>query len=485
MNPRTTAFLAVAAALFAAFLWFYEVEGEAGRAKEAAASLRVFSEIPDDGSSISWIEFGSSDGTDVRAERREGRWELVAPVVFPADAVAFDAMTSALAQLAGGGAIASPQAAAVYGLDDVARRIDFGDGAGSHLTLLTGRATPIGSSTYVAAGGSDDVHIVPAWRVNAFDKAFEALRDARIHPFDREAVREIEARWPGGAVRLVLDGDAEDATVTPSWRMVEPLETAADADRVDSLLTDLMHLRADGFVDSEMTDAEAGLDPPEFAVELRLGDAGSARVQIAIGQDRDGLRRVRGRDGALYELSSARLDDFPRSVLELRDRTLSRFISGDVSRFELRFADGTASGAPVVVTREDLGWISEPALRDGVGADIVANLTNLVAREIQADWLGEAERAALGLVPPRAVLSVFGGGEPAELLAEVWLGNLDRARGLVAMAPGRDEVFLLDRRVAENLPTSRFAFEAAFVALPEAVEAAADEGLRNEGAVSE
>ena len=153
MNPRTTAFLAVAAALFAAFLWFYEVEGEAGRAKDAAATPRVFSEIPDDGSSIAWIEFVSSDGVDVRAERREGRWELVLPVLFPADAVALDAMTSALAQLAGGGAIASPQGAEVYGLSDAARRIDFGDGASSHLTLLTGRATPIGSSTYVAVGG--------------------------------------------------------------------------------------------------------------------------------------------------------------------------------------------------------------------------------------------------------------------------------------------------------------------------------------------
>ena len=478
MNPRTTAFLAVAAALFAAFLWFYEVEGEAGRAKDAAESLRVFNEIPDDGSSIAWIEFVSSDGVKVRAERHEERWELVLPVVFPADAVALDAMSSALAQLAGGGAIESPQSAEVYGLDAAARRIDFGDSASSSLTLLTGRATPIGSSTYVAAGGSEDVHAVPSWRINAFDKAFKALRDARVHPFDREAVREIAVRWPEGAARLVLE---EDATGTGSWRMVEPLETVPDAGRIDSLLTDLMHLRADGFVDSEMSDANAGLDPPDFAVELGLGDAGGAPVHVAIGQDRDGLRTVRGRDGALYELSSARLDDFPRSVLELRDRTLSRFIGGDVRRFELRFGGDDASGAPVVVTREDLDWLSDPPLRDGVGADIVANLSNLVARDIQAEWLGEAERAALGLVPPRVSVRVFGDGEPAEQLAEVWLGNLDGGRGIAAMVPGRDEVFLLDSRIAENLPTSRAAFEEAFVALSEAAEAGPDEELRQEG----
>ena len=156
----------------------------------------------------------------------------------------------------------------------------------------------------------------------------------------------------------------------------------------------------------------------------------------------------------------------------MRDRTLSRLVNADVTRFEIEFNDAEAAETSLVrVVRSDEVWTSEPPLREGVAVDIVANLANLIARDVQAEWMGEAERAAIGLSPPRVTLRVFGGGEPARALAEVWLGALDLDRGWLAMSPGREEVFLLDSRMAENLPVSRAAFDAIF-AEPPAAEAA-------------
>jgi hypothetical protein len=470
LNPKTTGALAIVAALFAAFLWFYEVEGEADRAAAEVENKRVFAELPSDGASIDWIELTTSDDTPIRAERSEGRWELVRPVTFPGDGVAFDAMASALAQLVGEAKLEQAQAPEVYGLGDDARRIAFGGASAGSFALRIGRAAPLGSAAYLKREDAPEVHLVPTWRVNALAKPLSALRDARILPFDREAVREIALRWPGGGVRMLRGSESgEGANGKTAWRLVEPLETSADAERIDSLLTDLVHLRADGFIDVPMSDEDAGLAPPDFAVALQLEDATLPPLELAIGQERDGLRRVRGRDGAIFELATARIDDFPRTVVEVRDRNLSRFIYGDVSGFELTFRseDGNTEGAPVVATREGSEWTTNPPLRSGVAADIVANLANLKARDIQAEWLGDAERAALGLLPPRVSLRVLGEGEPARVLAQVQFGEFDLDRGLAAMAVGRDEVFLLDSRIAENLPVSRVAFDAVFAAPPE------------------
>ena len=432
------------------------------------------------------IALTTSDGVELRARRSDGRWSIERPFEFPADGVALDAMASALAEAGGDGAIESPQPLAVYGLAEGASRVEFEDGEGRRFALLTGREAPVGSKTYVAREGAEAVYAVPSWRMSSFDKTFQALRDARIQPFDRESIREIVARWPDGSVRIVRAGEVSDeaegldaSAGGQEWRLVEPLEGPADDDRIESLLTDLMHLRADGFVDEPLGDDVTGLATPALAVELARGD-GEEPLRVAFGASRDGLRVVRGRDGALYELASERLDDFPRTLVEYRDRTLSRFATADVSGFEMVFVhdepvgDAGPGSFRASVTRASDGgdegavalvdWQATPPLRDGVAAEIVSQLARLQAVDIRADWLGEAERAALGLEPARATLRVFGVGEPAEVLAEVRLGRFDAEQGIVAMAGGRDEVFQLDADVAEKLPTSRQAFEERFAA---------------------
>ena len=75
MNPRTTWILAFVAAALGAFIWLYEIRGEADRSAAQAAAKRIFVGVePDD---VDWVELRTRDGVDARLERdASARWRL-------------------------------------------------------------------------------------------------------------------------------------------------------------------------------------------------------------------------------------------------------------------------------------------------------------------------------------------------------------------------------------------------------------------------
>jgi len=455
--------LAAVAAALAAFIWLYEVEGEAARQQRARDEQRMFPAL--EASEVAWVEFETADGVPVRAEREGGRWQLVRPVAFPADPVTLDALASGLADLTWEGQIEAGQPAAIYGLGDAARKVDFGTTEERH-TLRMGNPTPLGGNTYIARGEGEGVFTVPTWRTNAFVKPLLDLRDRRVLAFDESSVRRLELRWPGGApVGIVRTEDG--------WQLIEPLETPADGARVDRLLSDLAYLRADDFVDVPTPDAEAAFDPPDFELTLTLAPPGGGEpgrtLRFALAQaDEQGRRLARGSHPTRYVVVAERIDDFPRELVAYRERQLAAFVPSEAERVEVwlvREATAEVPGASrerVELLRNDLAWTSRPALREGVAGDWVTTLSDLEADTVLAESMGEEERAGLGLQPPRVQIRVTGrspadGAEPPRL-AELTLGDFDPAQGIVAARPDRPEVFRLAPAVAERLPVDYEAF---------------------------
>jgi hypothetical protein len=274
--------------------------------------------------------------------------------------------------------------------------------------------------------------------------------------------------------------------------MVAPLETSADADSVERLLSNLSFLRTSAFVDDPDSDEETGFAPPQFAVELELSsEAGSSdseagdsdseaegsepkTLRVAVGGvDESGTQRfVRGAVESLYLISQEDFDAFPRRVVEYRNRRLAEFATDDVRRVELSFHTDGGETVSVRITREDGGWVSsaEPVQPDQIDG-LVSVLSALHADEIIAEELGSAELQAMGLDPAKAVLLVYGAGEPAERLAEVHLG-VAFASGITARIPERDTIFQIDAALADAIPTDLDDYRARFVAQP---EPAADE----------
>ena len=146
MNPRNTAILALVVAALGAFVWFYEIQGGAERAKQEEAGKRLFPGVAVD--QIQSIELRTTDGVNARLERAgaEG-WKLVAPLATPADRFAADGVASTLAELAPEATFDHARAARelrAHGRTDGALPTPA---TGSYV-LRIGNATPVGGNVY-------------------------------------------------------------------------------------------------------------------------------------------------------------------------------------------------------------------------------------------------------------------------------------------------------------------------------------------------
>jgi len=459
MNPRATGVLFLIAVALGAFVYFYEIRGREARDEAEAAAKRLFSVDGD----VEWIELTASGGERARLERRDGEWRMIEPVDFPGDAVALDAIAESLAEIASEGVIEIPQDAEIYGLGEEALVVRFGSGDREH-ELRLGKKTPVGANTYATTDASDAVYTVESFRARSFERELDDLRERRPLRFDRERVDRIDVEWKDQ--RLVAE--LEDGT----WQLREPIQERADEVTIDTLLSDLGFLRAEGFVD-ESSAGHAGFDPPAYRVVLHSGEGPegepASQHELVIGGELEGATRAaRAAEASLYKIASERYGDFPRELNAFRYKQLNDYTQRDATGFILVLREPGAESALTVRGRQEEGsWVSEPEpMSAGREARLVGALAGLRAKDIIAEEMGAEERRALGLEPPNAAVTIIGeseseGGKPREL-TRLHLGTI-AAGVLYAVVPGSDRVYALDATLAEEVPVSLEAFRNRFV----------------------
>jgi hypothetical protein len=517
MNPRTTGLLLLAVLGLGAFLYFYEIGGESGRRDAEERAKRLFAGIePTD---VQWIALKTSDGVDARFELHDGKWQVVAPIAFPADP-GLARIAEALATVTSEKTFEHPQPDAEYGLDDAAAKIvRFGTTSGEH-ALRIGSATPVGSNVYARSDESTVVHTIASYRATAFTRTLSDLRDKQILSFDPNSIGEVEARWPGGRVvvtRVPAPADApkpdepEAPGSSDDWKMSAPIAARADAAAIDGLLSTLSFLRADAFVDAPTPAQQKLLAEPDYEVELRHRDAKEPPITVAIGKAEGDHRVVRAKGDVLYQIAAARISDFPRSAVAYRERHLAHFPATDAQQLDFYFH--VKDGDPVAIRAErsgDAGWSSSPEpFAAGKLADVVSELSRLEASDIVAESMGEKDLEKLGLSPPSAIITVFGAapaaaapakapgeagakdasathGESSEplppaapRLAEIHLGKLT-PKGVAAQAVGDPIVYRLDLETAQRLPVNLDAFQTRFKEQPAPAAPAAPPGQEPE-----
>jgi hypothetical protein len=456
MKPRSTLLLALVVAALGAFVWFYEIEGGAERTKQEEASKHLFPGVTAD--AIQSIDLRTEDGTVARVERAGDQgWQLVAPLAAPADRFAVDGIASTLAELAPEASFDTPEPLANYGLE-VEPAVRFRAGEKDY-ALRLGNNTPVGGNLYATDAEGAKVFALASWRKNALAKSVKQLRDGRVLDFDRAQVKGITLTSGDG--RVVL------ARGEGGWRIAEPVDAKADAEAVDGLLSDLSYLRADEFVDAPGTDAELGLDAPWLVAELAL-ESGDPRT-LAVGAPRAERRVVRGTAGRTFEVASSGLDALPRTLAAFRWKELASFDASEAARLELGFVDAGGASVMITGTNGEAGWTTAPeAMEPGKASRLVSELSSLRAEEVAADTMGDAERAGLGLAPPRATLRVLGkpneGHADGPVLAELRLGT-PAADGRIPAQRGEEPVvYWLAASAQEGLPVSLAAFREKFVA---------------------
>jgi len=461
MNPKTTAVLFAIASALAAFVYYYVIEGEQARVEAKAAENRLFPDVEQ--GQITAISLRVPDASEIRLERRDGRWRIVAPIDFAADTFAADGLASAITQLSSASKIEDPQPPDVYGFGPKGAEVRFKVGD-LEKVLRIGTETPVDSNSYVAVEGDDRVYTVASYRLSPLKRNLDDYRDKRILDFDEAAVRRMTVGIPGAQIVI----ERSDA----GWEMVTPVRAPTDDDTVTGLLSSLSFLRAATFVDEPGSDEQMGFTPPQFSVELEISAEAEdsspriARFEVG-GVDESGTERfVRGAAGSHYTISQLDFDGLPRRLIEYRDRRLAEFTIGDAQRVELSFHRAAGETVSVSLTREGDGWASsaEPVEPEIVKV-LVDGLSDLQADDIIAEELGPAELEAMGFYPPKVVIEIYGEGDSAEPLAEIHLGVAFGA-GVSARTPDRETIFLLETALTDAIPTDLESYRKRFVAQP-------------------
>jgi hypothetical protein len=495
VNPRTTGLLAIVALGLGVFVYVYEIEGESAR--QAVLDQAKYVHTGFEAEEIDSVSLTTLDGVAARFERRDGRWEIVLPIERRADATALDAIAHALANMPREGRVDAVGSLESFGLGPTAPTIRF-EVAGESKGLRLGGTTPVGGHRYVARLAEGEVGTVPSvpyvasYRINAFNRNLDDLRDRRIFDFEAGDVQTLRVEWPlegtGSADRMevALAKDAEG-----NWQIGSPLVGPADQQALRDLLSNLAYLRADGFLDEPYVGEDVGSEAagaiPALSFHWTL-EGQHVESHARILGTFEGQRVIEGPDSRAYLIAEERLEEYPRRLVDYRDKRISEFDVSAARRVEMEFADTSAGprdavdgarslgGLRLIVERGSTGWSSAGRSLDSDRvSEMVRELSNLRAVDIVADEMGPAELTSLGLAPPLARLRVEGGGSSdvgkTGALADLSVGRLDPERGLFAMRSDRSTVFLLAAGAAESIPISAERYLAEFEGM-----SAADEG---------
>lgn len=429
MSLRTTAWLAVATAALAAFVWFHELRGEGA----SSAAGRLLPGLSAD--AVESVSLEREGAPRLRVARIAGAWRVVEPLSAPADPAVVDGLTRALVELRSVGRIDDPVELAVYGLDPPESRLVV-VAAGRQHSLALGRQTPTGENRYASIPGRDgevELHMVPMATTVALDADLAALRDHRVLAFEPEDVERLRlaARAPDGGFEATLERGPE------GWRIVAPAELAADDAAVGRLLSDLSLLRAEDFVDAPTPGELRALEAPAFVAVLE-GGAEPLRFELApTGEDE--RRLARGREGRVFRVRDALVRHLPTRLFALRAKQVLRFDPAEAERVEVRLA----SGEPFELPAEQ---------------PLVERLSRLDAIDVVAEALGPAEQAALGLEPARARVRVL--AADGRTLADLRIGREGPEGGLVARAGELETIVAIDPALTQLLPLDADALRA-------------------------
>jgi hypothetical protein len=241
----------------------------------------------------------------------------------------------------------------------------------------------------------------------------------RVLPAGLEITR-VALSTPEQAFELERSGEG--------WRLVAPLQTAADKAILDRLVHHLLGLerlrevgreRADGTIEPPGELWLFGLEPARFTVTL--SGVGSSSVVLRVGKKNnfDGSIYVKRDDAAeVLQVDGALEYQVDKSLYQLRDKRLLPFAEEDVSRVTVHRRDG----ASFAIERGENGFVLAeprrlPADRSTVSGMLSA-LANVRAQEFVSELGTLEERTRYGLdLPVARVVLAFAGGEEQE----VWL----------------------------------------------------------------
>lgn len=220
---------------------------------------------------------------------------------------------------------------------------------------------------------------------------------------DKAARVRIQAE-KGKPILVERKGDGSDA----KWAMLEPRKLRADKSEVRSILSDLEFLEKKGETAAAAADlAKWGLASPRGSISFWVD---SQEHTLVIGSECPDGSNVWAKltdSDQVYKVAKSIFDKAKKSLNDIREKKLLDVAKDNVSRMELKFADGTQ----VECAMEKAGWVLKKPVEDQGNKDEIDKVIDkLKDLEVDKDdFVAEeaADLAKYGLDKPQLVAVVY------------------------------------------------------------------------------
>ena len=454
MSWKGTWTLLGCAALLFGFIYFFE-QHRKGTVDNGGPPPPFLALKPQE---VTAIQLRRTNQFVLRVERTNGTWNLVAPLTYPAQPFAIEALLQTLSNLRSETFIsldelaANKRSVAEYGLDVPRATITLQQG-GQRNEILVGAKTPVGNQVYIRVLTLPGIHVVN-------DEFFERLprlpndwRDPTLITFAGINFDRIEVRSTGRGFALQFDPTNQTCFLT------KPTPARASTPKVVDLVRKVTNARVTQFVSDETRDDldALGLQPPQAELIFGLGTNDMATFQFGKSPTNDpSLVYARRADRPnVVLLAKSVVDALQTPYAELRDRRLLSFSPDAVDTVEVATQGGPAfsvrkqfNGAWMIVdadaTVADTGTLKECL-------DRLARLEGLLEKDVVTDF------GSYGLEPVarryflKSTVTNATGQVTNRVLAQLDVGAL---RGEAVFARGAEDkaVFTVPLREIAQLP---------------------------------
>src|SRR6476620_7727916 len=179
--------------------WYAYHDSTKGPVDDSPKRDKVFAVEAD---KIDELEIKSESGDRTTLRRKGSDWEVVQPIVAPADQAAVSGITSNLSSVEIQRVIDENAAdLKEFGLAEPRVEVGF-KASGKQLRLQLGQKTPSGTDVYAKLADAKRVFLVPSFLDATFNHGTFDLRDKSVLKLDREKIDTVEMTTGGRTTRV-------------------------------------------------------------------------------------------------------------------------------------------------------------------------------------------------------------------------------------------------------------------------------------------
>jgi hypothetical protein len=400
VSGTKTVVWAVVLLALAAFYYVYEIQG-GKRRQEAARQQELLMHFAAD--NVTGLTLQRATDT-ITAVKRDGRWQLTAPLSAPGDERKYGELVRHLTELRRLRLVEEqPTTLEPFGLTPPSLEIQVNlQEQTSPLVLRLGGKNPTGSGYYTQVEGRPAVYLIDTSTKDALDASLHDLRDKTVLAFDNADVQEVQIA-SGTEAPVILQRQEKD-----QWQMTAPTNARADEKQVRSLLQSLRDVKVQAFVAEQAADLEPyGLHTPMLRLALTVGPDRTVKTLLLgkLDTNQKGVYAKRHDADNVLLLPQQFWDNLPKTATALRDKILLHYDREHIVRLELQTPEGQ-----IVITRTGPRQykLEQPVATDGDSDAIYSllwDLKELKAKDFVADTA--AAPGSYGLEPPRRRITLW------------------------------------------------------------------------------